>query len=185
MGTNNFHNENASKVFPVLMDNEVSEFDYDDLVENVASRMRRVFGNNFHTYLLGTSPSDELRSFHADIIGTVTAVKEYKKIDAELEMNIHIVIRSGYYQGGNLDYCLEIKENGEYLDWDQDFDLGYNSMSKEQAYQYELYATAWKDKTERKLTDKIEKIFTEFSRPLNHVGSFSNGEAIYEPVEDK
>lgn len=91
---------------------------------------------------------------------------EIDKTIGKWAITISLIARSGYYSGLNLDWKIEIEDliNGE------SFEHGEDKVSNTA----ENYI--------QKQIEKIEKIYAEYTTPLNCVAIFSNGEAIYERV---
>lgn len=77
---------------------------------------------------------------------------------------IEVVIRSGYYDGANIDY--KIIEDDDYL---------YEDNTKGRAREMK----ALQNKVD-KIIPKIKKILRKNGTELLKVGQFSNGEAVYE-----
>jgi hypothetical protein len=72
------------------------------------------------------------------------------------------VIRSGYYEGANLDWHVRYYVNGSE-------DESYESHPRIQTL-VDTYV------------DYIEKIYSQYSQPLGVTARFSNGETIYHPI---
>jgi hypothetical protein len=80
----------------------------------------------------------------------------------EVEVYVTPVIRSGYYEGCNLDWDVRYYVNG---------------------YEDELYC----ENTSvqfilNEYVEFIEKIYTQYSEPLGVTARFSNGETIYHKI---
>jgi hypothetical protein len=152
MATSNFHNVNASHIFAVDLQDE---YDYQDLVDNLQSALKETGYYN----ILTKSDPNELRSFPSKSIGSLDNYVE----DAEgngICVTITAVIRSGYYEGVNLDWHCHFEE------------YGYN-------IEYLLPAA---EAEKNRLVELVEYVFSEFSTPLGVTAQFSNGETIYHPI---
>jgi hypothetical protein len=188
MATNNFHNVNANRIFAVLMgyeDSETNEFiepsdyEYDDLISNLKSELKEKFG-----YVYNNETVDFLRSFSGSVIGGVSEEKTYMGV--EVRVKLIAVIRSGYYQGANLDYEIEYSADGyENDEFDGVIDEWvyqankYNNNGLVQANRSKV--ENWLENTKNEMIEKLEKIYSEYSDvKLVKVGQFSNGEAVYE-----
>jgi hypothetical protein len=198
MGTSNFYNKNASKTFAVLMGYEQpiidedgnetdqtewrspDEWDYDDFISNIQSTLkespyywRPEIGNNSHN----------LRSFEGRILGSYIEGKTL--LNVSLEVQITCILRSGYYEGANLDWEITYYIDGYEHDdidnaieeWEyqanKDFNIGLCRIHKAKAEEY-------LNQTRDKLIEHVEKVYTEASMPLRVVARFSNGETMYE-----
>jgi hypothetical protein len=174
MATSNFHNENASAIFAVQLEHE---FDYDDLVENLKSEL-----NNDPDYVdYGKTDKNELRSFPSRTLGSIRKYVEYK--DFYVEVCVTPVIRSGYYDGVNLDWNVDYLINGDAQYDNTDFYIDdiahYGSMSKSKAIKYAKLAEKKAEKVKNQIVEKVESIFADYSEKYGVTAVFSNGETIY------
>jgi hypothetical protein len=172
MATSNFHNVNASAIFAVQLEDEWA---YDDLVENLKSQL-----NNDPNYVdYGKSDPNELRSFPSRSLGSIRKYHEYK--DFYVEVCVTPVIRSGYYDGVNLDWNVDYSINGDSYDIDElENGIGYNTalpISKIKAYS--LLAEKKVEKLKNEIVEKVESIFSDYSDRYGVTAVFSNGETIY------
>ena len=172
MSTSNFHNVNASAIFAVQLEDEWA---YDDLVENLKSQL-----NNDPNYVdYGKSDPNELRSFPSRSLGSIRKYHEYK--DFYVEVCVTPVIRSGYYDGVNLDWNVDYSINGDSYDIDElENGIGYNTalpISKIKAYS--LLAEKKAEKLKNEIVEKVESIFSDYSDRYGVTAVFSNGETIY------
>jgi hypothetical protein len=172
MATSNFHNVNASAIFAVQLEDEWS---YDDLVENLKSQL-----NNDPNYVdYGKSDPNELRSFPSRSLGSIRKYHQYK--DFYVEVCVTPVIRSGYYDGVNLDWNVDYSINGDSYDIDElENGIGYNTalpISKIKAYS--LLAEKKAEKLKNEIVEKVESIFSDYSDRYGVTAVFSNGETIY------
>jgi hypothetical protein len=152
MATSNFHNVNASHIFAVDLQDE---YEYDDLIDNVKYSLKETGEFN----LLTKSDPNELRSYPSTSIGSLDTYVE----DADgngICITITAVVRSGYYDGVNLDWHPHFEEYGETIE--------------------HLLPQAEIEKN--RLVELVEYVFSEFSTPLGVTAQFSNGESIYHPI---
>lgn len=200
MGTNNFYYRNASRCFaamenyeqPILDDdgNETDdveyispdEWEYDDFIINLQSDFKNLKGY----YFVSNRGTDEheLRSFPSKVIGTLTKTKTYvKNIDVDVE--IIIVSRSGYYEGVCLDYNVRFMLAGDECDNIEGFasDIEYYGDLTEKRAEY-LSKVVWKwcEKTQEEMEHLVEKIFAEHTTSYECLGSASNGETFYKKM---
>jgi len=174
MATSNFHNENASAIFAVQLEHE---FDYDDLVENLKSEL-----NNDPDYVdYGKTDKHELRSFPSRTLGSIRKYAQYK--DFYVAVCVTPVIRSGYYDGVNLDWNVDYLINGDAQYDNTDFYIDdiahYGSMSKSKATKYAKLAEKKAEKIKNQIVEKVESIFSDYSEKYGVTAVFSNGETIY------
>ena len=174
MATSNFHNENASAIFAVQLEHE---FDYDDLVDNLKSEL-----NNDPDYVdYGKADKNELRSFPSRTLGSIRKYVQYK--DFYVEVCVTPVIRSGYYDGVNLDWNVDYLINGDVQYDNTDFYIDdiahYGSMSKSKATKYAKLAEKKAEKVKNQIVEKVESIFSDYSEKYGVTAVFSNGETIY------
>jgi hypothetical protein len=172
MGTSNFHNVNSGRIYSVEIE---EEWDYDDLKENLIYELK-----DSHT----TKDPYELRSYSSSVVGCLSKQKSFGELD--IDLSIYCVIRSGYYEGANLDWFMkldigntsyydEIPENcyiEEDLRYFNDWNVGFSVIQSKNVLN-------WIKTTKEELVNRIEKIYEENSTPLEVVARFSNGETIY------
>jgi len=154
MATSNFHNVNASHIFAVeyLQD----EYDYQDLVDNLQYSLKET---GYYNTLTKSDPN-ELRSFPSKSIGSLDNYVESSDGESGIVVTITAVIRSGYYDGVNLDWHCHFEEYGENVE--------------------HLLPAAEAEKN--RLVEMVEYVFSELSTPLGVTAQFSNGETIYHPI---
>jgi hypothetical protein len=152
MATSNFHNVNASNIFAVELQDE---FDYQDLIDNVKYSLKET---GFFNILTKSDPN-ELRSFPSKSIGSLDNYVEDTEGNG-IYVNVTAVVRSGYYEGVNLDWHCHFEEYGENVE--------------------HLLPAAEAEKN--RLVEMVEYVFSEFSTPLGVTAQFSNGETIYHPI---
>jgi len=153
MATSNFHNVNATHIFAVQLEDEWA---YEDLVYNLESEFN--IHNDYSDY--GKTDPNELRSFPSRSLGSFSDSLTIG--DDEVEIYITPVIRSGYYEGCNLDWHIRLYVNG-YEDDTYADDANVLRISNE-------------------YVDFIENIYSQYSEPLGVTARFSNGETIYHKV---
>ena len=153
MATSNFHNVNATHIFAVQLEDEWA---YEDLVYNLESEFN--IHNDYSDY--GKSDPNELRSFPSRSLGSFSDSLTIG--DDEVEIYITPVIRSGYYEGCNLDWHMRLYVNG-YEDDTYADDANVLRISNE-------------------YIEFIENIYSQYSEPLGVTARFSNGETIYHKV---
>lgn len=181
MGASNFYNENAKCIYAVAMHSEEcdSEFcncgaqeEYDDVQINIQYAWKGC-----------TKESNIGIDRRNDYIFASKCISKYFA-DACIDVCIYAIIRSGYYEGANLDWQIKIFVDGnerESLDYD---DLEYympncnTGMAKIQVRN----AQAWVDKNSEILIDELEEIYEQHSTPFGVYASFSNGETWYSKI---
>ena len=153
MATSNFHNVNASHIFAVELQDE---WEYDDLISNLEFEL-----NNHSDYSdYGKTDPHELRSFPSKSLGSFSNSTIID--DDEVEVYVTPVVRSGYYEGCNLDWHVRYYVNG---------------------YEDETYESHPRIQTlVESYVDYIENIFNQYSQPLGVTARFSNGQTIYHAI---
>jgi hypothetical protein len=154
MATSNFHNVNASHIFAV--DYLQDEYDYQDLVDNLQYSLKET---GYYNTLTKSDPN-ELRSFPSKSIGSLDNYVESSDGESGIVVTVTAVIRSGYYEGVNLDWHCHFEEYGENVE--------------------HLLPAAEAEKN--RLVEMVEYVFSELSTPLGVTAQFSNGETIYHPI---
>jgi hypothetical protein len=153
MATSNFHNVNATHIFAVQLEDE---YDYEDLISNLESE----FNKHSDYYDCGKTDQHELRSFPSRTLGSFS--KGVMIGEDEVEVYVTPVIRSGYYEGCNLDWDVRYYVNG---------------------YEDELYCENTSIKfILNEYVEFIETIYSQYSEPLGVTARFSNGETIYHKI---
>ena len=106
---------------------------------------------------------------------------QYK--DFYVEVCVTPVIRSGYYDGVNLDWNVDYLINGDAQYDNTDFYIDdiahYGSMSKSKATKYAKLAEKKAEKVKNQIVEKVESIFSDYSEKYGVTAVFSNGETIY------
>ena len=174
MATSNFHNVNASAIFAVRLEDEWA---YDDLVENLTSEL-----NNDANYVdYGKTDKHELRSFPSRTLGSIRKYHQYK--DFYVEVCVTPVIRSGYYEGVNLDWNVDYLINGECSYDEPNFEVAdvewYGKISKSKAIQYAKLADKKAEKIKNEIVEQLESLYNDYSEKYGVTAVFSNGETIY------
>jgi hypothetical protein len=153
MATSNFHNVNASHIFAVELQDE---WEYQDLVSNLESE----FNTNLDYSDYSKSDPNELRSFPSKSVGSFSNSIEIG--EDEVEVYVTPVIRSGYYEGCNLDWHVRYYVNGSE---DETYESHPNVQTLVSVY-----------------VNFIENVYEQYSQPLGVTARFSNGETIYHPI---
>ena len=153
MATSNFHNVNASHIFAVQLEDE---WEYQDLVSNLESE----FSTNLDYSDYSKSDPNELRSFPSKSVGSFSNSIEIG--EDEVEVYVTPVIRSGYYEGCNLDWHVRYYVNGSE---DETYESHPNIQTLVGVY-----------------VNFIENVYEQYSQPLGVTARFSNGETIYHAI---
>jgi len=174
MGTSNFYNENASKIYAMQLEDDL---DYDFLVEDLTLLAMGKFKNDFET--CDKYEENGLYSFPGNIIGRI--YENFENENGNILVIVNIIIRSGYYSGVNLDYSIELNYEN-YNDRWEDMDLqdqeAFNcddDFRKLKALTIYKKSIAWLEKNIKAL----EAIYQQIATPLSVIATFSNGETIY------
>lgn len=175
MATSNFHNVNATHIFACSLENE---WDYEDLIGNVDSELGSIEGYSTYT----KSDPNELRSFPSRSICSIERDFQYK--DFSLEVVLTAVVRSGYYEGCNLDWHVWYGINGNQCDLDDiERTLEWDTnLSNSQRLAYSLLANKKAVKITDEIVTEVEKVFGNYTDKYGVTARFSNGETIYHKV---
>lgn len=194
MGTNNFYSSGKT-IFAVLMDYEDEVFDengeptgetemrsceeweYQDLKDYTIELMEQ---SKFSYSEDGSFNNN--RNFEGTLIGSLKAEKWFG--DVEVEVRVNLILRSGYYEGANLDYEVEYYAGSGYddtINFSYEFE-SHSDMSKGLQIIQTRNAEKWAERITEELTEEVEKIYTRVSTPYRKLGSFSNGEGVYEKI---
>lgn len=149
MSTPNFTNRNASKIYAI---ETPDEFAYGDAVEDI----RELAASKLNATLVPDSWDDN----SSRILSEINITK------GKWLVTISIIIRSGYYDGANLDHRTQVEDQntGEQFEYPDDSSQLPTTLLK--AIQSKL--------------NRLEALYAQVSTPLICRGVFSNGEAIYE-----
>ena len=153
MATSNFHNVNATNIFAVSLEDD---FDYYNLLDNLTYDFKS--HKNYYDY--GKEDEHELSSYPSKSLGSFSSSIDIGE-DTH-EVYVTPVIRSGYYEGCNLDWHVRCYVNG--MEYDKED------------------ATEVVNKLINEHSNVIEGVFMHYSMPLGVVARFSNGETIYSRV---
>ena len=161
-------------------------YECEDFISNIGEMIEE---------LGGTAENESLDSgsYGIQSLGYISLDKYYG--DVNIEVQVTATLQSAYYEGGTLDYKIEIYNGGEMVDVGNGryantiehviMDLMYSSdmpigMQKIQSKN----AEKWAENTIEKLSKEIEELFeTVAGHKLQCDGVFSNGEAIYSTVK--
>tara|TARA_R100000697_G_C5450431_1_gene197402 strand:+ start:213 stop:749 length:537 start_codon:yes stop_codon:yes gene_type:complete len=174
MATGNFYNENASRIFASACEDE---FDYEDLIDNVEYAIKELGKLSWSSGKAGK------------YIDNSSKILEYSLSDSfayadgtSIECVIHPVVRSGYYSGVNLDWICEYYIDGHEVESDdciKEHLTWYEGYTELKALKTSVTRFKRLDKIKEKLTDKLEKIYRDYTTPLVVTARFSNGETMY------
>lgn len=150
MGTSNFHTE-SGEIFALTW--IYDEDDCETTKESVFETIKQKFGKAFSETSL--KDETELRSFPSAVIGL---------LDGARDTGLLVVIRSGYYEGANIDYVRILRdEYGNAFVPYSDNDMRISERNSLMA-----------------LEKKLDKVLNKITEPLKVVARFSNGETMYE-----
>jgi hypothetical protein len=179
MGTSNFARGNTSRVFAVLMDEQDDVEDFVDFVREVAKESAPK-----DIQYSKEDGSDRDRNYNASNLFSYKISKWYG--DLEVELQIVAKMRSGYYEGASLDFEFTIFDGYEFSDSDNSVEnlFGNNCSCMNQGLLkiQHRHAERWVDRAKDQLIALTEQVFEQVSMPLKVVGTFSNGETIYEKL---
>jgi hypothetical protein len=184
MATANFYNKNASNIYAIVPGEEYDDFIYQDVETNVSEAIGE-YVKNSKAYL-GYS-----NKYYRDasIIEVISLTEEVAGIS--LSVDIEILMRSGYYEGANLDYEINYKvESVEFDDLSEAFQAYYDvatwdfDMNKGLAKIQAKNAVNRLEAMSDELIENVEKILkANCTHVLQVVARFSNGETLYSEVK--
>lgn len=181
MATGNFLTVGASKVFAFDGD----EFDVDYIASEVYDELeKRVRKTEWD--IVKEDKWDGERSYPAHYFADIYTSFYYW--EAEIYISIKLGTRSGYYQGGNLDYDVNIYwDETHYEDLavlEDDMDRWPEDAGAETGkgiFRHNLPKFIGKvEKNIDEIREIIEEVYEKHTQPLCKVAQFSNGETIYE-----
>ena len=178
MGTSNFHSTGC--LYTVTEDDE---FIWDNTRENV---MHELADDKCWISISDLKLETELRSFPATSIGLF---QDYIFIgQEEVMISVVAMTRSGYYEGFNLDYEVAINQNySDYEDGKEVLDDMYEYIPSMRGL-ITMNRAKWTndiDEAVKAFTDRLEHVFSMYADGMKVVATFSNGETIYERIEDE
>ena len=174
------------------------QYEYDDFKEYLRETAETKLKETVYTYK-EEEKSDNDRNYCATDLFSFQTSKSYGDIEVEIKITGQIV--SAYYEGASLDYRLEIYNGGEWSEVSNGYykvtvgcivaslfeaiydNHSFSDMNRGLRKIMLPKAVKWAEKETDKMKELIEEIFTEVSMPLNVVGTFSNGETIYEKAK--
>lgn len=182
---------------------DCSSFYYDDLLDNIRSTMtgmetktKKGITVKFDCYPSSHREWDGQRNFEGRILGRIIANSTFFGIDIQLEKNV--IVRSGYYEGANIDHDLSLSSDYSYKQTVSDNDdlkgciegiieevVYAGVFSEKQGERYHPNITKRINSMETALNDAFEYIATQNATEYEVSARFSNGETWYKPKEVK
>ena len=137
----------------MAFDDDEAEFFYEDTVPSIQADLAKAFkGGSKSDAFLNDYPIS--RSYGGKEIFVIpfetSAGYDYK--------TIKVIVRSGYYSGGNVDYVVEENE------YDEELPKGTKTLDARVEF----------------AVRRVEKILRNYGQELIKVAQFSKGEAVYE-----
>lgn len=193
MATRNFYTKNANDVYAFGMEAE-NDFDFDDSLDCIKEVGISKYGFE------ETSGDDGDRNYCGTyILDKSFGGKDFYNSGLTVNIDIAIIARSGYYQGANLDFELEVRNDNYYSyklgDYESEDDL-IDDMADEfvdycdEVYNYGL-RKCFKKRYKAFLEDYIDKAIEYANNVLESlceeeyslIGTASNGEGFYQKVK--
>jgi hypothetical protein len=208
MGTSNFARGNASKVFAVLMNEDVwicsecGSYHYEEspeccegaTYEEESRGVEQFDVDDFMYYIREVAEqkapkdvryseedgSDNDRNYCGHDLFSYRMSKWYG--DIEIEVQIVAKMVSGYYEGASLDFDVTVFDGNSFSDSDNAvlYAFDQSDMNEGMKVIQQRHAERWADKIKTQLIALTEQVFEQVSMPLKVVATFSNGETIYE-----
>ena len=210
MGTSNFARGNTSRVFAVLMNEDVyvcsecGAYHYEESPEccEGATYEEESRAVEYHDVLdlksyvrelaeqkasKGIQYSDEDgsdndRNYCGHDLFSYRMSKWYG--DIEIEVQIVAKMVSAYYEGASLDFDVTVFDGDHFSDSDDAILYAFDQSDMKEGMKViqQRHAERWVDKAKDQLIELVEQVFEQVSMPLKVVGTFSNGETIYEKL---
>lgn len=212
MGTSNFARGNTSRVFAVLMNEDVwicsecGAYHYEEspgccdgaTYEEESRAVESYEIDDFKYYVREVAEqkasndiqysdedgSDNDRNYCASNLFSYKMSKWYGDIEVEVQIVAKMV--SGYYEGASLDFDVTVFDGYEFSDSDNSVEYLFSNncscMNQGILKIQQCHAERWVDKAKDQLIELVEQVFEQVSIPLKVVGTFSNGETIYEKL---
>ena len=190
MGASNFHKVNASKYFVICeseLDEETGEVlefqDHEWEMEYIKEYFKDKHPRGLGYYSQSFSDKNECRSYPSQSICSLHDCKTFGDVDIQIE--IGIVVRSGYYEAANLDYNIRYvglaywyDEMPDALDIENDL-LNHSDMNAGLCKIQSNNVEKWLNKRVEEIKEAVEKMFEEIANPMQVAYQFSNGETGY------
>lgn len=164
MSTNNFAYEN---VLYVLEIDENDDLLFDDTTDNIYYEIEKAFKDI--PQVIVTQENKEspysLFSYYRKIFTEISL-----PVDGEY-ITIALTRSSGYYADANFDFDITINDHDENYPEDDTYTLKELENHRILREEYDFLELA---------IPLIEKVYGEWLTKVNHIGTFSNGEALYE-----
>ena len=184
MATANFYNKNASNIYVIFQENEYDDFIYQDARDNISNDLE-VYTKNSKAYL-GYSNNNYIDDY---LIEVVSITEEVAGIP--LSVDIEVLMRSGYYEGANLDYEINYRADSvEFDDLSEAFQAYFDvatydfDMNKGLATIQAKNAANRLEAMSEELIENVEKILkANCTHVLQVSARFSNGETWYSEVK--
>jgi len=180
MGTANFLNRNAYKTYAIDYEDE---YFVDMVTDGIYAGIEKNLPKGWE--MVEVDEWNNERSYPAKYFAEV--YKTFKFYGVEVEANIKLCLRAGYYTGGNFDYDFEFVVDGSEYESIDEVERDFSEYARDYAGKAEHLLRYHLTSFIRKLEDEvsevenvINKIYEEHTTPLCKVAQFSNGEAFYE-----
>ena len=158
MGASNFHCVNASQIFSFMPEeDDIYDYDVDSDINYVTDMLSELDGFTTDTK---TDPH-ELWSYPSRSICSIVRYVTLPDTDTEVQITVGVVVRSGYYEGINFDWFVDLEQWGDFTEWEL-----LEEMVEPDAH---------------RIVDEVEDVLRKATQPLVVVGRFSNGETVYAP----
>lgn len=184
MGTSNFYNKNASKIF-VCLENYTDE----DTDESVSPEREEI--EEFKDYLIEQLNQIENFSF-SEAMGTYVDNDTYvgqlyvhrNFMDVDVEISLYVILRMGCYEAANLDYESKVFLNSSEYDTLDEDDFIYLATLEQHNKGLILSnypkLEKWFEATQTNMIQSLESVFEKVTTPYVRLGTFSNGESVYQ-----
>lgn len=179
MATSNFYNKNATKIFASEIEDD---FDYECLVDNIITNLKEKTDKNPNISMLRHTGK-----FHdeAHVLGSIAISKNYNLPnygEIEVNVNIDMLLRHGYYAGINLDWDYQFEIEGDEVSEWEDIISTLEYLCDKRLVNKTNFIDAWFSKTKDQLSTIVEDVYECYTDSYVVSARFSNGETWYEKV---
>jgi hypothetical protein len=182
MGTSNLHNVNASSYYSIGVDDEMDQDQFEVCIYYVKEQLEAKCKELGLDWYDGEGKDhNELRSFPSRVLGQIRLSKEYT--DYDVEIRVTAVVRSGYYQGGNLDWSdpeyLISGDNTDEIDFAEMIEYVLDT-SRANSKRLAKFSESWARTNTEVITNALDDVYEACTTPLVVTGRFSDGTTIFE-----
>lgn len=198
MGASNFHSV-SGKYFVILptqladddeyneeLDSDLQSEHFNDNIDWIGEQLKEV------GFDLGKDDKYDIKALHsypARLLGVKRSdcpimipheIRLNEMVSIDCQVDVMVIVRSGYYEGMNIDYMVTYFSGG--YEYDNITDLINEDMSfvsEEQRDELRAKLTDWFKKAESDLISETEKVLAENTTVLSVFAQFTDGTTMY------